>query len=268
MIYKYSVDHKVGFASYYFKRLRSWINQQLYRFVRPIDSPVQCNFIAGCGHSGTTLVTAKLGNHPGVLAIGHETTIFQPTRPAFSSLKKLRAWLKEAQCKGKTHLVEKTPKHVHMLMRIFQMVPAAKAVLTIRNPMDNCFSLHERFGDLEYAIERWLMDNEAVLNVLDHPNVQVIKYERLTSEPEQCFAEVCDFIGLSRDDAILAENETVFDREFSTQNMNLRREQVKQPIRLVTRKWEGKWSEAEIKQVRSRTSALAYKLGYTESDLA
>lgn len=267
MIYAHAIHHNVGWLAYLSKRLRGWINQRLLRSMTPMRPGLQCVFVAGCGHSGTTLLTAKLGNHPAAKAIGYESKIFVPTHSALKARRMYLRWLEEARLEGKSHLIEKTPKHVHALPEILHLLPTAKVVLTVRNPLDNCYSIHERFGDLEYGIQRWLLDNESVERMKGHPSVKVVHYEHLASEPEACLAEVCRFLGMHEDPSLAAGGATVFDRQFSSLNMNLRREQVKQPIRLVTRKWAPAWSAAQAEEVRHRTRELALKLGYSEDDL-
>lgn len=267
MIYKYSVHHQVGRFTVFRKSVSIWLSRIIDRWVRPVSSPVQSCFVVGCGHSGTTLMAAKLGNHPRVKAIGYESYIFKPTRPISKPKRSILAWLHQARHEGKTHLLEKTPKHVQVLPLIFSLLPDAKIVVMVRNPMDNCFSLYERFGSLEYAIERWLSDNDAALQMIRNPTVKFVKYEELTSKPEQGFAEICGFLGLSADIDILSEQPTVFERQFDDANMNLRREQVRQAIKPSGGRWREKWSQDQIDEVRSRTLAMAIRLGYAESNL-
>lgn len=268
MIYKYSVHHHIGRFAYFRKHISIWLSRNVDRWVAPIDSSVQCCFVVGCGHSGTTLTAAKLGNHSKVMAIGYESNIFRPTRSISNPKRSIVGWLRQVGAEGKTHLLEKTPKHVHVLPQILRLLPQAKIVVTVRNPMDNCFSLYERFGCLEYAIDRWLADNQAACDAINNPAVKFVKYEQLTADPERGFAEICEFLGLPKEGCILGEQRTVFEREFGDTNMNLRREQVRKAIKPSTGRWRQKWSPAQIETVRARTTSVASRLGYTEGDLA
>lgn len=76
------------------KSLISIIKRDIKRaYIKPFDvlensiSGRNFIFIAGCGHSGTTLLASRLSGHPDCYLVGRETAIFQ--RPnSFYTIKK------------------------------------------------------------------------------------------------------------------------------------------------------------------------------------
>ena len=62
-------------------RVRIALQARLDRARRPIEGSAGFAFVLGCGHSGTTLIASRLGNHPAVALIPQETNLFEPRRP-------------------------------------------------------------------------------------------------------------------------------------------------------------------------------------------
>ena len=75
-------------------------NAGLDRFVPAIPESAAFAFVLGCGHSGTTLVASRLGNHPAVALIPEETNIFEPRRPLGRARRFLVAALAAARARG------------------------------------------------------------------------------------------------------------------------------------------------------------------------
>lgn len=245
----------------------SAVNNCFTPALKPLETTRQVCLIGGCGHSGTTLVAAKISNHPRVFGLGRETNAFAPRKGLYFSREVLREWCLIAEQLGKTHIVEKTPKHVHAIDRIRTAIPSAKFVLIVRNPLDNCASLFSRFNDLNYAIERWIMDNSAILKYSALANVMTIRYEDLTRTPDKHFKLVSDFLNLEWDPSILEEGKTVFDNLTQCGNMQLRREQVSRSIMPNMGKWKTVFNRMQMEQVLAATDEVAAKLGFTYADL-
>jgi hypothetical protein len=130
--------------------------------------------------------------------------------------------------------------------------------------LDTCASLYKRFGDLYYATERWVLDNNPVLRLKNLENIKVIYYENITKYPREELKEICKFLNISWDESILEEGPTIYDSSINKNgNMNIRREQVSKPIHQNNGKWKEIFSESEAKFVINKTKDLALKIGYS-----
>lgn len=270
MDYPYAVRHRRGPLRMAFARGQIALRERLDRGVGPIVDPLAAAFVVGCGNSGTTLVAARLGNHPAVLVIPSETNVFEPRRSLGRARARLEAAMGEARAAGRTHLVEKTPKHVHAVARFRRLLPEARVVAVVRNPFDTCLSMRKRvsgrgWGGLDYAIERWLIDNRAVLALRGDPLASEVRYERLTADPEAELARLLGFLGLGWDPAVLAAEGSAYGTVAQrTGTMRKRVEQVAQPIRANTGQWRSELDPGEIARIRARTAALWHELGGEE----
>lgn len=118
-----------------------------------------------------------------------------------------------------------------------------------RNPLDNCASLYNRFGDLDYAIERWLMDNRAVLKYKNRNNVKIIRYEDLTNHPESQFRDIFSCIDIPWSEDVLGYGATVYNTPLSKMNMAIRKEQVSKPIKNNSGKWKSVFDNSQAQLV-------------------
>lgn len=169
-------------------------------------SPKRNIFIAGCGHTGTTLMNAVLGSHPKICSIPEETEAFlriqsTPELKEFFSAKSGEA------SKPCTYLCEKTPRHVHHLAKIFECFPDARVILMMRDGRDVVASLKFRTRQLLPSIERWLRDTQATLAWKDDPRVRIVTYESFIEDPKAVLAGICAFLGLAYDESMLRFHE-------------------------------------------------------------
>jgi hypothetical protein len=267
MDYRFAVRHRRNRLRLAFAEAQIALRDWQARGVAPVAAPLVTCFVVGCGNSGTTLVASRLGLHPDAFVIPTETNIFEPRRSLARARARLVAAMDAARASGATVLVEKTPKHVHSLDRIRRLLPAARAIAVVRNPFDACLSIRKRFaakrwGGLDYAIERWLIDNRAVLALRDDPLTTEVRYETLTTSPEAEFGRLLGFLGLSWDPGVLAAGASAYGTVTQrTSTMRLRADQVSQPIRPNTGQWRSALSQEEIARIRDRTGALWQALG-------
>lgn len=262
---RYSVEHRVSMAMFFRSRVRRFVRGLADPWVEPIETPLETAFVVGCGHSGTTLLAAKLGRLEGCHVPGWETNIFLPDRGLIWSKAACAALLKTAETTGGKVLLEKTPKHVHCASRILSLLPQARFLVMTRNPLDNCASLFERFGRLDEAIERWTLDNQAALELLANASSLRVRYEDLVTKPAQTFEAVAAFIGLRWDPAALDSGETAYSSEVMEANMALRAEQVSRAIEPKLETWRERLSNLQAHTVLAETAAVATLLGYPPS---
>jgi hypothetical protein len=263
LIIKYRVVHRVSLKEALVIYSRLIVRKFEDLFASPVITNKKTLLVAGCGHSGTTLLAAKLGNHPNIFAVGRETEFLLPDKNSLVTASKLLSeWAYCAEYLGKEYVLEKTPKHIYFLKRADLIAPNNKVLLTIRNPLDNIASLYKRFGGLDLSIERWINDNRIVAGLAGSENIHIIRYEDLTADPEGTFSSLFRFIGDSFDPVILEEGETAYDSAVLKGNMVVRRDQVKSRIRVNNGSWRKVLDEDQARYVWDKVSAVAKELGY------
>ena len=268
MIIKSLVDHRVTvhrFMKEMFKRIYYSVPSF---FFRPEESPVGIFFVSGCGHSGTTLMAAKLSNHPDILGVGRETSAMLPGRNSLYGMRAItNEWKYFAESYGFNFVLEKTPKHLYAYDAIQKVVPSNKFVVMVRNPLDTIASLSKRFNDLDFSIERWIFDNKQALHIGQNDNVLFVRYEDFTNSPESTLKGVTEFLGVPYRSEMLEETGSVYDGiRQSQENMRLRQEQVAKPIRPNEGGWKKVFSEQEAKDIIKKLGDLPNRLGYDYSD--
>jgi hypothetical protein len=198
-------------------------------------------FIVGCGRSGTTLLRTMLSQHPQVAIPLESLFIIDYLRarpkPAFS-LQKLMAceyelveWGLEVvpddlkgcvtakelvdrvhelymRKHGKTIWGQKTPRFVRYGELLKANYPQAKFIHLIRDPRAVVSSLirsNVHQSNAYFAARRWLKDVKAGLALKEEypADVLEVRYEDLVSKPEGILQQVCAFLGLSFDPAML-----------------------------------------------------------------
>lgn len=262
--YACKADHRVSVPVF----IKLWLQRFWHSLasigLKPVEESHRFCLVAGCGNSGTTLLASKLGLHPDVLLIARESNIFFPSRSARRARVVLGEWLALAKQEKRRLILEKSPKHIHVLRRIRRLLPDSYCLIVIRNPLDTCASLYKRFGDLDYAIARWEMDNRAALNALKQKNTLLVRYESLTQEPEATLMAACQFLELEWDPGILTRSGSGYGSNPDLNaNMSRRQVQVSRPIHDNNGKWVHTLSAAQADRVRSRTAELAGLLGYS-----
>lgn len=261
--YRYKPRHRVSASVYLRLQLGALAHAATDVGVRPLPGSESFAFVTGCGHSGTTLLASKLGLHPDVLLVSRESNLFLPQHGLRRARLIAQEWLAFARQEGCCLVLEKSPKHVHSVRRIRRLLPRSRVLVMVRNPLDCCASLYERFEDLDLAIERWLMDHAAALAAQRQEGTLTIRYESLTREPAATLASACSFLGIPWDPGLLTRTGSVYGTDPGLRrNMALRHEQVSQPIRDNSGRWRKLLDARQAARVRERTVELAGRLGY------
>ena len=268
MIIKGRLYHKVSFAYFCVHSIVRFYNAIPSLFYTPVVNEVSFFFVVGCGHSGTTLMAAKLGNHPDVMGLGRETGVMLPGKYSLLGMSAVaNEWQYFAESLGCQCVLEKTPKHIHSYDAVQKVVPNNRFVVMLRNPLDNIASLHKRFNDLDYAVTRWMMDNEEALRINAHENVMLVRYEELTRTPAEVLREVSGFLGIEYSDGMLEGRGSIYDHVRQPENMKVRQEQVAQPIRPNDGGWKKVFSREEARKILQRLGTLPEQLGYESEEL-
>jgi hypothetical protein len=105
---------------------------------------LQFIFIAGCPHSGTSILHRLFSLHKDTLGIPGESGLFlnNPSHERIQTT--LSSWRTQAIDEGKRYIVEKTPWHGLKTGQISAILPDARFLLIIRNPIDTYGSLKQR----------------------------------------------------------------------------------------------------------------------------
>ncbi len=201
----------------------------------PSELPV---FIVGMPRSGTTLVEQILDSHPQVHGAGELNDLWRvvarigpwlpPGRQLPEAVGEVRAegWREAGRAYVETvgayqadalRIVDKMPFNYTMLGLIRLMLPRARIIHCIRDPMDTCLSCYTTsFANdrgytydltelgTTYAIYRALMDHWR--HVLPGGFLDV-SYERMTEDPESGARRLVDYLGLEWSDRCLAFHE-------------------------------------------------------------
>eukprot|EP00004_Rigifila_ramosa_P013546 TRINITY_DN3016_c0_g1_i1.p1 TRINITY_DN3016_c0_g1~~TRINITY_DN3016_c0_g1_i1.p1 ORF type:complete len:362 (+),score=39.59 TRINITY_DN3016_c0_g1_i1:3-1088(+) len=203
--------------------------QEMRRFEGSLahsHSPIS---VVGCGHSGTTLLTAIIGSHPHIMGIfPDEPMVF---RESTSQCRAVHARLtRRALAAGKRRWVEHSPAEVRELDTVLrgcqsnttrrpggplsfvgwnqrqidaalQMEPRPGdgqdnlVVAVVRDGRDVVHSLLGRGYSLGSAAGRWKHDIRALLPFLNHRRVYVVRYEDLVTRPTETLLALFTWLG-------------------------------------------------------------------------
>ncbi len=189
-------------------------------------------FIAGCGHTGSTLLAKMLAQHRQVYCNYQENGQFLLYN-WFRLSELINAHNKAASDSGKRYVLEKTPRHVWHLDEIRKTMPNAKIILTVREPKATIISLFKRTGDLDSSIRRYQDDTMLVIRHAYHfDDVNVVKYEELTSNPVLVTKQICMYLDLEWENDLLEfhkDSKNWFEGQKDA-HTKLRNSQLSQPL--------------------------------------
>lgn len=198
------------------------------------DSEMVPIFIVGMPRTGTTLLDRILSNHSSVQSLGERNDFSAAVSEAsdrffrsplhgdrlqlireldFEKVGRLyEQRLRQLAASGR-YVIDKNPQNLFNLPLILQALPAARVLCLQRDPADACFSnLKELFQADAYPYSYALNDLAdhylRVRSWLQHwqgiapQSVRLVSYEDLVSVPERTTAQVLDFLGLDKQDAL------------------------------------------------------------------
>jgi hypothetical protein len=198
----------------------------------------------------------------------------------FEALCRLRA-----QLHGREHWGEKTPRHVYRIDALLQAFPDAKVVCLVRDPRAVVASYRDWHGaadrrDVEESAElsadreRTRRSFNVVLMSLlwrgvarasfaavrkhGGERVRIQRFERLADAPETEVRELCAWLGLEYDPALLEI--PVVNSSYATAGAGVSSEPVA--------RWRKTLSPDEVAVVQSCCGALMDELGYARDDVS
>lgn len=262
----HQIKHNQGLLVFLLYKIRV-----LFAWVSDINLTPDCNknyiFVVGCGHSGTTLLAARLGNHDQIHVIPKETGWFLPKRSLRMAKIKMELEMSLARKSGKKILLEKSPKHVHCIQRILQVYPHAKIVIVSRNSYDAIASLRKRFN-FELAVQRWLIDTRPSISLMSNENCFFVKYEDITMKSADTFSKLLKFLELNENDAVYRGVANAYSSQHfdANSNMLIRQQQVSRPITPRVKVFKNELTDEEITNVTLRCKLRMKELGYEIQD--
>ncbi|WP_413166734.1 tetratricopeptide repeat-containing sulfotransferase family protein [Capilliphycus salinus ALCB114379] len=237
----------------------------------------QAVFIAGCGHSGTSIMLNILGSHPSIYPITEETYLLIKKPDVIQN--NLQKWNAECLQKNKSIWVEKTPIHILYIQKAFIYRPNCKFILMIRDGRDVVCSLRvrEAYKDISAAIDRWIHDNLFGWTYWSHPQVKVVKYENLVTSPEATIRDICNFLGVSYTDDVFKyyqhpkfwySSEITKPKNIDTAEdyKNLRNWQINQPLFDGRGRWIKEMTEDDKVIFKDKAQKYLEQFGYTDAN--
>ena len=233
-------------------------------------------FLVGCGHSGTSVLLRLLAAHSRIYGVPYESRVF--THPDLKLWLSEKIWNRNTIANRKHRWMEKTPKHVRMLERIFAKYPEARVLFAVRDGRDVAVSIRKRFGDFETGLQRWVDDNRQGLAWKDDPRVMLVRYEDLVKRYEDIMPRICSFLDEPFEEGLI---------DYHQQPAYLYADEVKNPGSASAkdhkqyRNWQinqklfdgsGKWLEEMTDEEKSRFKAnaeamnLLAEFGYSSGD--
>ncbi|MEO3749305.1 sulfotransferase [Streptomyces sp. B6B3] len=187
---------------------------------RLVESPV---FVLAPVRSGSTLLRMLLNSHSRIRAPHelHLRAIDVQLTPGFSdrSMREMdldqvelehvlwdRVLSLELERSGKDVIVDKTPGNVWTWERLQYAWPKARFLVLLRHPAGIVSSLVNRqtntstWEQLEANVLKYLLPLEQARQTLD---CHTVRYEDLTSDPEQVTREICGYLGQEWEPAML-----------------------------------------------------------------
>ena len=131
-----------------------------------------------------------------------------PTAPILERIGKAYANERHAKIWG-----EKTPGHALWLPQIRELFPRARVLFSVRDPRDVVVSYDDRWGggrrDAEYIACTAALLKHYLSHLLEHPGfppeqIYWVRYESLTSQPQAELEQICRFMGVAFEPAMLA----------------------------------------------------------------
>ena len=233
-----NLSYDDAFAFRYFDRIESLFSDQLIKAKsgsgNPSDRPI---FVMGMPRSGSSLIEQILASHPQVMGAG-ELPILNAILPALALKDRpneavlypeyvsglnasdfgelARAYLTRCApyAREDAKFTDKLPSNFFYLGLIHLMLPNARIIHTVRDPMDTCVSCFTNYfagnqdytynlGELGRFYKRYQRLMEHWRRVLPEGAFIDVRYEDMVADTEAQARRLLDYCGLPWDDACL-----------------------------------------------------------------
>ena len=174
----------------------------LERFTDPWQSSLFFNAVwenlKGYRDPAAQIVASEACSQPKYL--GPTVRLLEKIGQAYASQRQARMW------------GEKTPGHALWLPQIRDLFPRARVLFMVRDPRDVLVSYDERWNsgrrDSDYLVSTAALLKYYLVNLLHRPGfpadqIRWVKYESLTAQPAAELEEICRFLGVAFEPAML-----------------------------------------------------------------
>lgn len=220
-------------------------------------------FIVGMPRAGTTLIEQTLSSHADIYGAGELSILDDIIHDAYArSPLPFNQWVKQLDeqaftilgekyldqvwklAPDKKFIIDKMPSNCFYIGMIYRMLPTAKIIHAIRDPMDSCFSCFTHFFkdgmyfsyDLEALGNYYILYAKAMRywqSILPENIIFHLRYEQMVENHEEFSKQLLKYIGLHWDHNCLHfyENKRIVKTASLTQ--------VRKPIyKTSIRRWE------------------------------
>ena len=181
-----------------------------------------------------------------------------------------------AEREGKTIWGEKTAFYTSIMPTLAECYPDARFILLLRDPRDVVSSLHhtpwgkQAYPSLADAALRWrvgMREAEAGLRGLDPARLLPVHYEDLAREPERCLRQICEFLSVPFDPAMLSFHERT--DQFIAQTSQAWHPNTFKPISAASvERWRTRYSPEEVGLIELVCGSRMSKWGYAREGRA
>jgi hypothetical protein len=186
-----------------------------------------------------------------------------PTKFA-SDRKVLRYVLAHAtRREARVRVGEKTPLHIFHVPALLKEFPDARIIITRRDLRASYHSQSTRnstkslsyrpFGSVRF-VASWLFAEHLAHRFVSRykDSVRIVEYERLVSEPDEMFKELCDFVGIDYDDRLL--DASVENSSFAGQSKGFTRDSIE--------RWRDELPTETIQELEQFAPKAIVRAGY------
>ncbi|MEQ1493711.1 MAG: sulfotransferase [Terricaulis sp.] len=245
-------------------------------------SPV---FLIGFPRSGTTLLDQILSSHSGIVCleesehfsealgdvISDPARAFAPDALTDDEIVRIRgSYWRRVGDHGAPIVVDKYPLNIVVLPLIKRVFPNAKIIFALRDPRDVVLSCFQQRFTINAAMAQFLELGRAgayydeVMALFERCrerfdlDLHQVRYEDLVANLETAARELCAFLGVSFETAMLNYRETALKRDIATPS-------ARQVIEPLYNRSIGRWRryEEELKPVLPVLAPWAERYGYT-----
>lgn len=237
-------------------KLQNLVEQIPVIFTKSVMKPSQVKqdlrcpiFIVGMPRAGTTLIEQILSSHENIYGAGELSILDNIIQEAYHAANiPFNIWVTQLTdheyaklgekylertwqlAPHKLFIIDKMPSNCFYVGMIYRMLPNAKIIHAIRDPMDSCFSCftHHFKNGMSFAYDLTALGNYYLLyakamqhwhKVLPQGAIFNLPYEQLIADQEGLSKQLLDYIGLPWDPNCLKfyENERIVKTASLTQ---------------------------------------------------
>ena len=162
--------------------------------------------LAGCGHTGTSIIARVISEHSKILFIPVESGMYLANR-YFDETSYVAEYTDMAENGGCEFILEKTPRHIWHVDYIRRRTLGSKFLLTTRDGREVIASLYERTQNWEASRNRYIDDSVLTLRQLEMGDCRLIKYEDFVRATPQVLISTYDWLGLDYEEKVLTFHE-------------------------------------------------------------